>query len=116
LGIESAWCKQLSEIIGDRDSPVSDADRCEDCAPGKLCWGHLACATQPDAALAAAIGVGWARMRRGVPVGEAVNEHSDGVAAELTERPSSRRDPDQSGASERTMRGFSNGCQSARLE
>ena len=33
---------------------------CGDCAPGQLCPGHLACATHPDAALAAEIGIGWA--------------------------------------------------------
>src|SRR5258706_512773 len=40
------------------------AERCGDCAPGRLCPGHLACATQPDAALAAAIGVGGATFVR----------------------------------------------------
>jgi hypothetical protein len=39
-------------------------ERCGDCAPGHQCPGHLACATQPDAALAAEIGVGWATFVR----------------------------------------------------
>ena len=40
-------------------------ERCGDCAPGRPCPGHLACATQPDAALAAEIGIGWATFVRG---------------------------------------------------
>jgi hypothetical protein len=40
-------------------------ERCGDCAPGRQCPGHLACATQPDAALAAEIGIGWATFVRG---------------------------------------------------
>lgn len=35
-------------------------ERCGDCAPGKQCPNHLACATQHDAALAAEIGAAWA--------------------------------------------------------
>jgi hypothetical protein len=40
-------------------------ERCGDCAPGKLCPNHLACATQPDAALASEIGAAWASFVRG---------------------------------------------------
>jgi hypothetical protein len=39
-------------------------ERCGDCAPGRLCPGHFACASQSDAALAAEIGVGWATFVR----------------------------------------------------
>jgi hypothetical protein len=35
-------------------------ERCGDCAPGRLCVHHHACATQRDAALAAEIGAAWA--------------------------------------------------------
>jgi hypothetical protein len=40
-------------------------ERCGDCAPGKQCSYHLACATQRDAALAAEIGAAWAVFVRG---------------------------------------------------
>jgi len=39
-------------------------ERCGECAPSRLCPGHQACATQPDAALAAQIGVAWAMFVR----------------------------------------------------
>jgi hypothetical protein len=40
-------------------------ERCGDCAPGRQCPNHLACATQRDAALAAEIGAAWAVFVRG---------------------------------------------------
>jgi hypothetical protein len=40
-------------------------ERCGDCAPGKQCSYHLACATQRDAALASEIGAAWAVFVRG---------------------------------------------------
>jgi hypothetical protein len=40
-------------------------ERCGDCAPGRQCANHLACATQRDAALAAEIGAAWAVFVRG---------------------------------------------------
>jgi hypothetical protein len=41
-------------------------ERCGDCAPGKQCPNHFACATQlRDAALAAEIGAAWAVFVRG---------------------------------------------------
>lgn len=40
-------------------------ERCGDCAPGKQCANHQACATQRDAALAAEIGAAWAVFVRG---------------------------------------------------
>jgi hypothetical protein len=44
-------------------------ERCGDCAPGRQCPNHLACASQREAALAAEIGVGWALfVRRQVDV------------------------------------------------
>lgn len=39
-------------------------ERCGDCAPGKQCSYHAACASQPDAALASQIGAAWARFVR----------------------------------------------------
>lgn len=35
-------------------------ERCGDCSHGRQCDHHQACATQPDAALASAIGAAWA--------------------------------------------------------
>ncbi|MGH9884652.1 MAG: hypothetical protein ACREBE_03940 [bacterium] len=40
-------------------------ERCGDCAPGRQCANHLACAAERDAALAAEIGVAWAIFVRG---------------------------------------------------
>jgi hypothetical protein len=40
-------------------------ERCGDCAPGRQCAHHLACATQREAALAAEIGAAWAVFVRG---------------------------------------------------
>lgn len=40
-------------------------ERCGDCAPGRQCANHIACATDRNAALAAEIGIGWATFVRG---------------------------------------------------
>jgi hypothetical protein len=40
-------------------------ERCGECAPGKQCPYHFACANQSDAALASQIGAAWARFVRG---------------------------------------------------
>jgi len=40
-------------------------ERCGDCSHGKQCDNHRACVTQPDAALASAIGAAWAVFVRG---------------------------------------------------
>lgn len=40
-------------------------ERCGECAPGRPCPNHQACASQHDAALASAIGAAWAGFVRG---------------------------------------------------
>jgi hypothetical protein len=39
-------------------------ERCSDCAPAQQCLNHLACAAQPDAALASEIGAAWVSFVR----------------------------------------------------